>query len=60
VRSIACTGTGADGPFLDGDREQQGDRYLLRFRRSPDFPDRLRCQLGDEDLLPRAPGPSAS
>ena len=52
VQGIACANS--NWRVVDGKGEQKGDRYvhtvLLAGR---DFPDRISCYLGDEDLLPK-------
>lgn len=58
VTSLTCRDAAApwDGPALDRDalREQRGAALHLAFTlRGRAFPDRLRCTLGDEDLLPK-------
>ena len=53
VRGIACMRSWDE--VLDGHGEQRGARFVYTATlRGRDFPDRLECRLGDEDLLPKA------
>ena len=59
VRSLTCRDGDAawDAPALDrgGTREQKDQRYVLSFTlHGNDFPNRMSCQIGDEDLLPKS------